>query len=633
MALTRPRLALLLTLVAACCIAYWPGLKGPFFLDDFGNTLLVTPKGADVRELYDIATRNESGPLRRPIPNLSFAANYLARDLSPFNYKAFNLALHGITAFVLFFLTLTLARARLEPRQAEAAAWLAAFAWALHPLHASTTLYVVQRMAQFSTVFMLLSVLAFARWRLREGAAQARESLIMAALAGGFGLLALLSKENAILIPLLLATVELYARWCVRHRDGAIAKWFKAAVIWLPLLVLVTATAYFWPRVEASYTIRDFTMSERLATQAVIVPRYLKELLWPSIGWMSLFHDDVVVRSPRDIASLVGAGLIAALITLALAFGRRAPGLALGILWFFAAHLLESSFYGLELAWEHRNYLPAAGLFAGIAIEVVRLAARHGLTKQALLASALTVAILGGLTHARSNILSSNASLAAHQLKTHPKSLRTQLVQLAIDQQTRSEPLIWLRLATILQLESNPVRAHLLGVLASCEVGPFWPHIYSAIRGLETARFHPGYALQIERIVQAQEAGQCRLLDPDILVQLAESALHNPNFDEPRFRQSLQVILARALRLGGIPSEVVEDILIDSFETYPRNFAPLLHAITLRMVRGDVEGAAELYSVLLERQREFDRKVGYILTEVGRDIEAMRAMVKKQDRP
>ena len=40
----------------------------------------------------------------------------------------------------------------------------------------------------------------------------------------------------------------------------------------------------------------------------------------------------------------------------------RAPVLAFGILWFFAGHVLESTLLGLEIYFEHRNYLPSIGL-------------------------------------------------------------------------------------------------------------------------------------------------------------------------------------------------------------------------------------------------------------------------------
>ena len=42
---------------------------------------------------------------------------------------------------------------------------------------------------------------------------------------------------------------------------------------------------------------------------------------------------------------------------------RRAPLIALGIAFFFAAHLMESTIFPLEIMFEHRNYLASYGVF------------------------------------------------------------------------------------------------------------------------------------------------------------------------------------------------------------------------------------------------------------------------------
>ena len=58
----------------------------------------------------------------------------------------------------------------------------------------------------------------------------------------------------------------------------------------------------------------------------------------------------------------------ALLVLLALLVGawsirRRHPAMALAVLFYFGAHLLESSSIALELYFEHRNYIPAMLMF------------------------------------------------------------------------------------------------------------------------------------------------------------------------------------------------------------------------------------------------------------------------------
>jgi len=52
----------------------------------------------------------------------------------------------------------------------------------------------------------------------------------------------------------------------------------------------------------------------------------------------------------------------------AVALRKRHPALALAVLFFLAAHLMESSVIALELYYEHRNYIPAMLLFWPLAL-------------------------------------------------------------------------------------------------------------------------------------------------------------------------------------------------------------------------------------------------------------------------
>ncbi len=53
---------------------------------------------------------------------------------------------------------------------------------------------------------------------------------------------------------------------------------------------------------------------------------------------------------------------IVTLLVTGFAVRRRAPVLSLGILWFFAGQVLESTVLPLEIAFEHRNYLADYGI-------------------------------------------------------------------------------------------------------------------------------------------------------------------------------------------------------------------------------------------------------------------------------
>ncbi|MGZ8200600.1 MAG: hypothetical protein ACXWUC_07415, partial [Methylosarcina sp.] len=164
----------LLPLYAGIVIAaavYWPGLYGPFFFDDYINITL--PEGIRLKSLTLDSIRHtmassSSGPLGRPISQLSFALNYYFSELAPFPYKLTNLAIHGINGILIHAIALLLLTAtRLKDSQENTrliAAFIAA-AWLLHPIQLTSVLYAVQRMTSLSTLFLLIAVLLHIRAR------------------------------------------------------------------------------------------------------------------------------------------------------------------------------------------------------------------------------------------------------------------------------------------------------------------------------------------------------------------------------------------------------------------------------------------------------------------------------------
>ena len=83
----------------------------------------------------------------------------------------------------------------------------------------------------------------------------------------------------------------------------------------------------------------------------------------PDGRWFTLYHDDITLsRGLLEPWTTLPAALgIAGLIAAAWLARRRAPVAGFGIAFFLGGHLLESTVLPLELAFEHRNYLPAFG--------------------------------------------------------------------------------------------------------------------------------------------------------------------------------------------------------------------------------------------------------------------------------
>ncbi|MDE0952819.1 MAG: hypothetical protein OSA45_16295, partial [Halioglobus sp.] len=200
--------ALAAVVALACMLAYGQALNGPLFFDDVPNLLdnrLVQIDGGALDDWRVAALSSGAGLFYRPVSMLSFAINHaVSGALSPFSLKATNLAIHLMIGALVYFFTLALLAApalrihRLAANQRPMVAVIAASIWLLHPIHVTTVLYAVQRMAQLSTLFTLAGLLVFVRYRLRWAGSGASPGEVIAAFIWLvlLGLLAVLSKEN-----------------------------------------------------------------------------------------------------------------------------------------------------------------------------------------------------------------------------------------------------------------------------------------------------------------------------------------------------------------------------------------------------------------------------------------------------
>ena len=368
----RTPLFIILATIFAGALAlaiYWPGLHGSFFFDDGPSILLaegVRLKTLSVESLMQALFSGHSGPSGRPVAQLSFALNHYFSSFSPFAFKATNLAIHGACAFLAFFLALRLLTGTgLEAKQRSCAlisAGFLAITWLLHPILLTSVLLVVQRMTSLSALFLILALLLHITAR-GQGARKGTMKLIVA--WGVLWPLSFFSKETGVLFPFFALAWELIVRRSSVGGLDRFARVFATAAV----LVLLAATSYalssrgqwLW----AGYDLRPFSLPERLMTEGRVLWFYLGLILFPRLEDLGLYHDDIAISSSL-LSPWTALPSIAGLIGLAwLAWKTRikAPLFSFGIAWFLIGHGLESTFLPLEIAHEHRNYVPVFGVF------------------------------------------------------------------------------------------------------------------------------------------------------------------------------------------------------------------------------------------------------------------------------
>lgn len=436
----RPHILLSLVLILTF-LAFWPGLSGGFVFDD-GNSLLYNENIAlseiSTENLIAAAQSDNAGPTGRPISMLSFALNhYYAAGFDPWHFKLTNLVIHLLNGIAIYlFLTLVLGKLarRTKPGPGDITpAFLAlavATAWLLHPLAFTSVLYVVQRMNSLATLFILIGLIVYVqgRNRLDKGETGKGFALIFTGIIG-FGLLAVFSKENGALLPLyaLVTETALFRFQSDKPAHRKILIGFFAITVLIPALGFLVFVILKPEWLLATYEFRSFTLTERLLTESRILWQYLKWIIMPANTELGLFHDDITVSTGllTPISTLTSIAGLLLLLAASFVARYRAPLATFGILWFLAGHSLESTILPLELAHEHRNYLPMLGILLAV-FSYLLTAARSKPALRLTTGVALAVILLFGIsTTLRASQWRNNISFYLSDVEHHPNSERS----------------------------------------------------------------------------------------------------------------------------------------------------------------------------------------------------------------
>lgn len=412
-------------------LVYWIGLHGPFLLDDKAN-LRSIPEWLDgTLGLHSLLFERGAGTFGRPLSMASFALNAWIGGYSPFALKLGNLITHLLCGLAIFaFLRLLLRRdPLLQPRASLSAAIIASL-WLLHPLHASTVLYVVQRMAQLSTLIILLGLTFYVALRQKvEDSPSAAASTGLLVGIPVITVLAFLSKENGLLLPLLCAVIELaYFSGTRRPRP---VRAFHFLYVVLPMLAAAALFLLKPERILAGYSARDFTFAERMLSQPRVLCDYIWKIVLPNPPRMGVYTDDFIVSTGllAPNTTLISILLLLATTISVWHWRKVLPGLFFGWFFFLVAHALEAGPIPLELYFEHRNYLPSVGILVALTTLVLAVGgalARIGM-RPGRIGVVLTVgvcAVLAFGTHGRAQVWRSERLIAESSLLAHPHSLR-----------------------------------------------------------------------------------------------------------------------------------------------------------------------------------------------------------------
>jgi len=416
---------------------YYQGLNGTFVFDDHGNiqeNTQIRVTELNTSNLADAAMSGRAGPLKRPIAMLSFALNYyFAEGYHYFSFKITNVVIHVFCAWLLFIFYLQIIQlpsvqksTTIKNQTLPFIAFSIALLWAVHPINLTSVLYIVQRMTSLSTLFTLATLIFYLK--ARSSQPSALKNIIFYSASFISFLLAIFSKENALLIPLYCLLIE----WVFFYQKSpwtlvsSLSQRKKRVIGLILSLTTIALGLYILNYASNGYDNRAFTLTQRVLTEARVLCLYISLIALPRINALGLFHDDIILSNSiiDPWTTIVALIFIISLIIIAIQAREKKPLFAFGVLLFFTAHLMESTIFGLEIAHEHRNHFASTGLI--IALTGLLIHSQPFNKKRYTLVTGGFFIILALTTTLRSYEWKDNFHLAQYEASHHPASPATQ---------------------------------------------------------------------------------------------------------------------------------------------------------------------------------------------------------------
>ncbi|MGD9032186.1 MAG: tetratricopeptide repeat protein, partial [Desulfobacteraceae bacterium] len=349
--------------------------------------------------------RADPSALYRPVSCLSFALNYYFGELDVLGYHLVNTLIHFLASVFLFlFIYHTLNLPSLRTKYADNAypiALLATLLWAINPVQTQAVTYLVQRMASMAGMFYIMSMYFYLKARTHVKGGQ---KVLLFMLCFSCFLLALGSKENAIILPLSLSLYEILLLQKITREN--LRKNLRIFLV-VAGAIFILGFAYIYVRggnifyFIGDYEVRPFTLWQRLLTEPRVIIFYISLLFYPMPHRLNIAHSIEISTSLLEpITTLLSILLIVGAIVCTMIIARKRPLLSFCVLFFFINHLVESTIFALELIFEHRNYIPSMLLFLPVAIGFWNLLKRYSMKKSMkFIISLFIILLLIGLGH------------------------------------------------------------------------------------------------------------------------------------------------------------------------------------------------------------------------------------------
>lgn len=260
-----------------------------------------------------------------PLTWVSHAIDCKLFGVSPGPHHLVNLGFHCLNTVLLFIAV------RWMTGERWASAFVAAL-FALHPLHVESVAWVSERKDVLSTLFWMLTLLAYIWYARRVG--WLRYGLVFVLLAIG-----LMAKPMLVTLPLVLLLLDF---WPLRRYAPEFNSPWQAVYLAfekVPLLALSAICSVLTVKMQSSgaavASLELWPLPYRLGNAAIATVTYLQDMLWPSglayfyplqkIDWQSPWH---------WLLAFTAVSILGLITLVAILFARGAPYVLVGWLWY-----------------------------------------------------------------------------------------------------------------------------------------------------------------------------------------------------------------------------------------------------------------------------------------------------------
>jgi len=340
-----------------------------------------------------------------PLAWTTFGVDYTMWKLNPFGYHLTNIVFHALNAGLFFFLTLAVLRLSLPKELCHKGSLIAgsafsALVFALHPLRVESVAWATERRDVLCGFFYLLALLAY----LRPYSAPGTKPSVKADywVSFGFFVAAVLSKEMAVTLPVILLILDVYPLRRLSLAPGGLAQSKRVLLEKVPFFAVSLAdgamTFYVAMKSHLPDPLSALGWIPRFGITIYGMSFYILKTLSP-VRLSPLYPVTGYKIDPRGWPFLISLACVLGVSAAAWILRRRVPGL-LAVWLAYTVILLPVGglvHNGSQIAADRYTYLSCLGwaILAGAAIvwflqPGVRFAAAVGL-------AALAAVVLGAL--------------------------------------------------------------------------------------------------------------------------------------------------------------------------------------------------------------------------------------------